>query len=851
MILRLRRIAAAGACALIAACGGGNTSSATDTAPVPPAQSLGLMKITISGIGSGQMSSKVELVQGGSAGRIKAAMPSIVPNGLDVEQISASTEDIGSPGTGTRYFDVVYQVRNAEFCDTPGTCTPYATASNNLTLIAANTATNIDNTAITNISLYDGTSSPATQALATSLLPTHGMQFDSATGTAGGLIVQPGLESLQVFTEDEVSVASIARDPGATDLFPYGYVVRNIHTAASRSLPASPANQQFDGQVSFSFKLPLQADPKNDPYSVSLIFQVIDDANTRVTESAEEQNFAGDIAAELRAATLGSTDLVVLSGRLVQTPIGDPICTVRTAGAAVTPPAAPAAYLVNNYGDTFASAPFNLEFLSHSAAFDFGFCAPVNSAGFGNLVISGSQSGLRTAGGKYTGSYSANASGTVATFTPAKAFLLGETVSYTLTSGFKYADGTARAPFVGSFTVGSGVAAPGVFDAPVNYGVGDEPGAVAVGDFNGDGIPDLAVSYEEDAPSSLNPAAGYVAILLGSSSSPGTFAAAVSYGVGSDQYAEPNAVAVGDFNGDGIPDLAVSNFGDNSVSILLGSSSSPGTFAAAVNYPVGTNPKSIAVGDFNGDGIPDLAVANEGGNSVSILLGSATSPGSFAAAVNYPVVTGLYNGNPYDGDPYSLAVGDFNGDGILDLAVAVGVNRGPDASVAVLLGSSSNPGTFAAPVNYAIGGSAPFVQPIYVAVGDFNGDGIPDLAVSYAETLTGQSGTFIAILLGSSTSRGTFAAPVYYSTNGIGRLVVGDFNGDGIPDLAVANANVSILLGSATQRGTFGAPANYAVGSTSTPDPVSIAVGDFNGDGIADLVTANGAGNASVLLGQP
>ncbi|MDB5974596.1 MAG: VcbS, partial [Nevskia sp.] len=284
-----RLIAAASACALLAACGGSGGGDAAPASPPADAHSLGLMKITISGIGGAQMSSRAELLSGASGPQAHVALPTAISAGLDVQQASASTVDIGTRGAGgERYFTVAYQVRNAQFCGTPGSCTAYTGASHNLTLIAANTNSNIANTAISGISLYDGSSDAATQALATTLLPTHGMEFD--TGRGAGVMVQPGLESLQVFTEDEVSATSIPRDSGATDLFPYGYVVSNVHTPGSRALPANPANSQWDGEVSFSFKLPLQSDPKKDPYSITMMFDVIDDANTRVTQSAEEQN---------------------------------------------------------------------------------------------------------------------------------------------------------------------------------------------------------------------------------------------------------------------------------------------------------------------------------------------------------------------------------------------------------------------------------------------------------------------------------------------------------------------------------------------------------------------------------
>jgi hypothetical protein len=323
------------------------------------------------------------------------------------------------------------------------------------------------------------------------------------------------------------------------------------------------------------------------------------------------------------------------------------------------------------------------------------------------------------------------------------------------------------------------------FGAPASLTTGNSPWGVALGDFNGDGVPDFAVANQSD---------NSVGVFLSAS---GTWTAAANYNVG----AMPVWVAVGDFNGDGHPDLAVLNQNDNTVSILLGGSN--GTFGAAVPYAVGSLASLLVVGDFNGDGFPDLAVTNQSDNTVSILLG--VGDGTFNTQTTYPT------GNA----PISLAVGDFNGDGSPDLAV---VNNA-GSNVSVLLGAGD--GTFAVPVNYA----TEFL-PIGVAVGDFNRDGHPDLAVI---GLGGQ----VSILLNTGT--GTFSPQVPYTIGGGYAYYVasGDFNGDGFLDLAVTTTDSTrVLLGAGD--GSFAAGVGYGAGYTA-----GIAVADFNGDGIADIAAAN------------
>jgi hypothetical protein len=354
----------------------------------------------------------------------------------------------------------------------------------------------------------------------------------------------------------------------------------------------------------------------------------------------------------------------------------------------------------------------------------------------------------------------------------------------------------------------------------ISYSAGIGPVSVAVADFNRDGIPDLAVANWGGVNQGLQ---GTITILLGNSD--GTFQAAVSYPTGLNSI----SVALGDFNGDGIPDLAVANAGSNNVSVLLGRGD--GTFQAAVNYAVAHNPLCVAIGDFNGDGIPDLAVATAGAptpgtpGTVGILLGNGD--GTFQAARNYAAGT----------TTVFLAVGDFNRDGILDLVVInAGDATGQGGNAAILLGKGD--GTFHAAGSYAAGR-----YPFSVAVADLNGDGIPDLVV--ANSLSND----VSVLLGEGD--GTFrAAPAHrvgpYGVNTSPALVIAarDFNGDGIVDLAVAfGGGVRLLLGNGD--GTFQTSARSYLAGTS---PWAVAVGDFNGDGFPDLAVTNGLNNGVTIL---
>jgi hypothetical protein len=229
-------------------------------------------------------------------------------------------------------------------------------------------------------------------------------------------------------------------------------------------------------------------------------------------------------------------------------------------------------------------------------------------------------------------------------------------------------------------------------------------------------------------------------------------------------------------------------------------------FSAPANYPVGIAPSNVAVGDFNGDGKQDLAVANSGSWNVSIFLGNGD--GTFQQAIDFTAGS----------SPAFVAIGDFNRDGKLDLAVA----NGSANTVSILLGKGD--GTFELPLQYNTGMAAD-----YVAVADFNNDNKPDLFVS--------AGGSISILLGNGD--GTFQNPILTTTPGSTLyFAIADFNGDGKLDVATGNAtvfpyvthgNVVVLFGNGD--GTFQPPVTSAVGFR----PGYLTAADFNKDGKADL----------------
>jgi hypothetical protein len=393
----------------------------------------------------------------------------------------------------------------------------------------------------------------------------------------------------------------------------------------------------------------------------------------------------------------------------------------------------------------------------------------------------------------------------------------------------------------------------GTIQNPIGITVGGSPDGVAVGDLSGNHLDDIVVAN----------ANGTVTVLLSNGNN--TFRAPETLSVG----ATPVGVAVGDFNGDGKLDIVTAN-SNGTVTVLPGRGD--GTFGARLTSTAGGTLTSVAVADFNHDGKPDLVVGNSRG--LDILLGngdgtfqlnqtvtfSRTIHGlTFVFAVNSVATADLRSDGKQDvvalsgqglavllgngdgtvqspaflnsgGSAASFVVGDFNGDGKPDIAAGNAAGYQTPPALSFLAGRGD--GTFAAPVVMTIGESASFL-----AAGDFRGDGKLDLVPA-----TSQGGNTVGVLLGNGN--GTFAtAPVVTGPAIPTSIAVGDFNGDGKPDLVTSGGNVAVLLNNG--NGTFRpGPVLPTQGFTG---PVVVA--DFNGDGKQDIAVAS-ADTIYVFLGN-
>ena len=353
----------------------------------------------------------------------------------------------------------------------------------------------------------------------------------------------------------------------------------------------------------------------------------------------------------------------------------------------------------------------------------------------------------------------------------------------------------------------------------VDFATGTQPFTFAIGDLDGDGKADLAVPNSNSRTISVFRNMG----------TPGTisYAAKIDFEIGYGS----NTVAIGDLDGDGKADLAVTNRGSNTISVLR-NTGTPGTigYAAKIDFATGSEPTSVSIGDLDGDGKADLAVTNWG-STISVLRNTGTLGAiSYAAKVDYATGT----------SPRSVAIGDLDGDGRADMAVANSIN----SNTVSVFRNTGTPGaiSYAAKVDYATGTS-----PWSVAIGDLDGDGKADLAVANNNI----NGTLSVFRNTGTPGTISYAAKIDFVTGGYSypiSVAIGDLDGDGKADLAVSNSNqhtVSVFRNTGTSGAiSYAAKIDFATGT----NPYSVAIGDLDGDGKADLAVANWGSNTLSVL---
>jgi hypothetical protein len=295
----------------------------------------------------------------------------------------------------------------------------------------------------------------------------------------------------------------------------------------------------------------------------------------------------------------------------------------------------------------------------------------------------------------------------------------------------------------------------------------------------------------------------------------------------------PGSVEIADLNGDGRPDIIVANEQSNNVTILLGDGKGGFTEAKGSPFPAGHDPNDIAIGDFNRDGRLDLAFANHEEKYLTVLLGDGQ--GGFTPAPNSPFAVEV---RPHT---HGVASGDLNGDGNLDLVTD---SWGTD-QVEVLFGNGK--GGFTIPGSFFAVGKHPYQR---VRVADVNGDGKADIITTNLE------GDNVTILLGDG--RGGFkqsAGSPFPCGDSPFNFAAGDVNGDGKPDLAIVNSpsstsdrhgrdGLTILLGDGAGGFRMLAGSPFATGRI----PNRVAIGDVNGDGVADIAVSSPDGNNITLF---
>jgi hypothetical protein len=376
------------------------------------------------------------------------------------------------------------------------------------------------------------------------------------------------------------------------------------------------------------------------------------------------------------------------------------------------------------------------------------------------------------------------------------------------------------APFTTTFT-DNGQFIPSAFSARSNVNTGSGPQFICNSDLDGDGKPDIIVANGDSN----------TVTIYHNNSTPGAmaFSEVASFTMGTSGY--PIGVAAGDLDGDGKPDIVISNYFTQTLTILL-NASSPGNIVmdSVLSLPSGNYVLGASIADLNGDGKPEVIVSCQGSGLLSIYTNS-----SIQGHISFSNESSILA--PAGGSPFKVVIADLDGDGKPDLAAA----NSYLGTVSAYLNTSPTGGTisFAANVDFTTGNF-----PEGLAIGDLDGDGKPDLVIANNTDNT------LSLLHNTSTVGSLSFGPQQVVNSGYSAydLVIADFDGDSKPDIAVIdqyNNTVSVHRNVSTP-GTIAISANvdYATGNI----PYSITTADFDGDGKPDVATANDGDNTFTML---
>ncbi|WP_337966084.1 MBG domain-containing protein [uncultured Flavobacterium sp.] len=387
--------------------------------------------------------------------------------------------------------------------------------------------------------------------------------------------------------------------------------------------------------------------------------------------------------------------------------------------------------------------------------------------------------------------------------------------------------GSSSVPFVTTFTPNKGNITIDDFEPKVDFNVNTNAYSSTIGDFDGDGKPDIAVT---------NYSGNSISILRNTSSSGSISGASFAAKIDFTTATTPEGIEIGDFDGDGKIDLVVVNYNDNSMSIFRNTSSGIGniSFATRINFTTLANPRNAVVADFDGDGKSDLVLTNYNGNSISTFRNTSSGIGNinFSAKVDFSGTSGSIG----------LSIGDLDGDGKIDVATADLVGQ----RVSVFRNiSTTGVINFSPIVSLPVGLFAN-----NVVIGDLNNDGKPDLAVS------NNGSSVISVFNNTSSGIGNinFDAKVDFSAaTNVTNLAIGDLDGDGKLDLAVSASSglFSALRNTTTGSGsaiTFAPKVDFVASTTVR----KLKIGDLDGDGKDDIIATNTTANTiSVYRNNP